>query len=187
MVLAIKSSSSSASSGSTSSAFNSEISESDPAVEALIKEATEIINDFLEVGLAASMFSDSNLDFSGHIIVVADARPPFSGKYTNYGIHISMHNPSDLRTGAERYPKMYRNNPLQAEKLDHFLYKYGSMYNYNEKAYDVRTSRTVPIRSGKHAEAEREKLRTLVLKHVAKECPLSEYNGSLLYNKSVYH
>lgn len=48
----------------------------DPALCALISEAIVVINDMLEVGVAASIFSN-NTAFNGFIIATPDARPPY--------------------------------------------------------------------------------------------------------------
>ncbi len=149
----------------------------DPVVE----EALTVINDFLTIGSDASILTDSSTDFRGHIVFVTDARPPFTGKTTNYGFYIKLCDLSDLTIGARKYPKMLTNNPNLADNYHAFISKYQNCYDASEGGYVYRTQRTVPLLKG-----QEKQLHAKLGEQIAARCPLADFSGGLLYTKNVY-
>ena len=147
----------------------------------LVEEALAVVNDFLNIGSDASILTDSSTDFRGHIIFVTDARPPFSGKTTNYGFHIQLCDLSDLTIGARKYPKVLENNPNLAENYYAFISKYQNCYDASERGYVYRTQRTVPLLKG-----QEKQLHAKLGQQIAARCPLADFSGGLLYTKNVY-
>lgn len=161
-----------------------DINKSDSNVMATINEAVAIINDMLEVGLGASIFSE--IDYEGFIIAVPSARPPFKGRNTNYGFHIRMVSVDNLKLCANRYPAM-RKNPANFEmiqKLDSFAEKYDQYYSENEKAYICETRNVAPVRTGS---GEQDRLCVWLFEEVEKKCPLADFRGTPIHTKNVAH
>jgi len=147
----------------------------------VVKEALTVVNDFLNIGSDASLFTDSSSDFRGHIIFTPDARPPFSGNKVNYGFYIKLSDVSDLRIGARKYPKMLTNNPDIAERFHAFIGKYGNNHVASEGGYVYRTKRTVALHRGQEGQ-----LHAKLGQQIAEKCPLADFSGNLLYTKNVY-
>lgn len=158
-----------------------------PEVAKVVYEAVNVINDMLEVGLAASIFSD--LDYEGFIIAVADARPPFGRKHTDYGLFIKMCSVSDLATCLHKYPRM-RKNPQNWEMiygLKRFAEKYSDCYDPAEEAYIYCTKNTVAIPKKTWRNRETVDLRGILFDEVRKQCPLADFEGTPIHTKNVYH
>lgn len=149
--------------------------------DAVIEEALEVVNDFLNAGEVAVIFSDSSTDFRGHILYVPTAIPPFSGKVINYGFCIELCNVSDLTIGAKKYPKMLTNNPEFAEKYYNFINKYQLCFDSSKNSYVYRTSRSVPLTKG-----QKDQLYVKLGQQITKRCELADFSGGLLYTKNVY-
>ncbi len=146
----------------------SEVSMDDPAVAALIDEAIMVINDMLEVGRPALMYSER--DYEGLIIAVADARPPFKGNYIDYGFHIRMHNISDLSLCRSSL----------GSTVDSFIRRYSHCYSSSDRGYVYKTNLTVRIHND-----NRGALRTLLYKQVELRCPLADFSNGHLHTKGV--
>lgn len=148
----------------------------DPVVE----EALTVVNDFLNIGRDALLLTDSSTDFRGFILIATDARPPFSGKTTNYGFYIRLCNLSDLAIGARKNPKMLENNPKLADNYYAFINKYQNCYDASERGYVYKTQRTVPLLKG-----QEKQLHSKLEQQIAARCPLADFSGELLYTKNV--
>lgn len=165
-----------------SSPASDSISAENSQVSALIGEAISVINDMLETGTAASLFS--SIDYEGFILVFADARPPFKGRTACYGFSIAMMSVSELSSCKNRYPRM-RSNPenyAMIAQLDHFAGKNKSYYNYGEQKYEYVTQITVRVH-----ERDREKLMKLLYDEVKRRCPLADFEGVPIHTKTVAH
>lgn len=147
--------------------------------EPVIREALEVINDFLNVGTVAQIFH-GDTDFRGFINFSRDARPPFTGNRINYGFVIILEDVDDMSISAAKYPKMLINNPDLAREYYAFMSKYQNCFDPSEKAYVYRTTNTVPLLKGQDTQ-----LTQLLRDRIAKECPLADFSGSLLYTKNV--
>jgi hypothetical protein len=147
--------------------------------EPVLQEALGVINDFLNVGTVAQIFH-GDTDFRGFINFTRDARPPFQGKYINYGFVIILEAVDDMSISAAKYPKMLTNNPDFADKYYAFMRKYQNCFDPEKKAYVYITTNTVPLLKGQDTQ-----LTQLLRERVANECPLADFSGSLLYTKNV--
>lgn len=154
----------------------------DSSTEVLIKEALTVVNDFLNIGSDASIFAEDDCDFRGHIIYTPDARPPYNKRNCNHGFYIELHDTGDLSIKAKKYPKMLIKNPDLAERYHEFIAKYGSCYDPSERGYVYKTRATVPLRR----EDQRAQLHGMLSQQIAKNCPLADFSGNLLYTKNVY-
>ena len=151
-------------------------------VAALIEEAVYVINDMLEVGGAANIFSV--IDYEGFICVVPDERPPFNGKTICYGFGIHMMSISELSACKDRYPRM-RTNPENYQmiaNLDRFAEKYKAYYDYAEERYVYFTKRTVQINRDNRMNLEK-----LLYEEVKNRCPLADFEGIPIHTKGVAH
>lgn len=148
--------------------------------DAVVEEALEVVNDFLNVGKVALILSDSSTDFRGCIMFRPKERPPFSGKTRNYGFCIELCNVSDLSIGASKYPKMLTNNPEFAEKYYNFINKYEDCFDPSKKAYVYVTKRNVTLMKDQENQMYA-KLKQQIIEH----CELAEFKGTLLYTKNV--
>ncbi len=166
--------------GDSSTDINSNLDLSNSAVAALIDEAIEVINDMLEVGTCASLYSYS---YNGLIVPTPSAIPPF-GRRTNYRMIITMNDIDNLQQTRDKYPKLKENPNLQSEneKLDIFLGKYGHCYNVREHSYIYETRCTVAL--GKNDKHQQE-LRALLYQQIKQRCPLADFHAGLLYSKTV--
>lgn len=154
----------------------------DPAIKALIDEAVRVINDMLEVGSGASIFSE--LDYEGFIIAVPDFRRSFTKKVSDYGFCINMHNVSNLRDCRNRYPNV-RYNPAYSNliiRYDSFSEKYNYCYSPSKEGYIYNTRNTVRLRV-----SDRDKLNAFLHEEVALRCRLADMSGAGIHTKDVAH
>jgi len=142
---------------------------------AVIEEAVTVINDFLNAGSVAQVFS-SETDFRGLVIYTPDSRG-----HSNYGVYILMNDVCDLRNKDRAYPKMISNNPGFAAEYYEFMDKYGNCYSASDRGYVYRTRNTVSLSRG-----QEKQLKAKLTEEIVKRCPLADLSGSLLYTKNVY-
>lgn len=145
-------------------------------VEPVIDEAVNVVNDFLNAGTVVGLFH-GDTDFNGVIYYLVEYRG--SGKS---GILVGMPETNDLSIDATKYPKMLTNNPSIAAQYYDFMGSYQKCYDPTKKAYIYHTFHTVPL-SNTQAEQVKQRLK----QKIENECPLADYSGDILYNKSVYH
>lgn len=159
----------------------SNVSMSDPAVKTLIDEAVAVVNDMLEVGHAAQIYSGS--DYEGVIYAHAYTRPPYSGRAA-YGIQIIMADVKNLEDCVDRYPKMWSNpdNLEMNANLAYFMNKYSRYHDPNENRYVYRTTHTAPL---KYTDKTSEVLKSLLFDQVEKRCPLANIRNGVVYTKNV--
>lgn len=144
------------------------------AVDALIDEVVEVVNDMLEVGMVASIISYSDhTDYRGCIQVL-----PFTVSFAPQlvGYKVVMHSVSDLE--SRRYGCHIYGIPDQEEKmdqLDEFIQKYSDCYNAKDKQYEYTTRKNIlvpnsckQIPQGKIVDYDR------LLCEIKSRCPLAE-------------
>lgn len=158
------------------------------AIAEVIDEAVEVINNMLEAGSGASVFSE--IDYDGFIITALKAVPPYGGRYRNYSVLIQMVNVSDLWACKDRFPNM-RTNPANADmikKMDFFIQEYSQYYYPAEKKYIYQTKHTLPIRNyffESKIKAEEKQLTALLHREIKRRCPLADYGGAGIHTKGV--
>lgn len=159
--------------------------DSDASAVALIDEAVEVINDMLEVGLIAHIFSE--IENEGFIIVTPGTIS-YEQKYNLSGFYIQMHSISDLRSCRHRYP-LYDQKPEWAEemrKLDRFIQKYSYCYDPVEKAYVYKTRKNIPIKPSRKKNVTNVAVsKETLLQEVAARCPLADMSGTPIHNKKI--
>lgn len=151
-----------------------------PNVATLIDEAIGVINDYLNAGRSMSIFCDHNVvDFSGAVFALLQTKPSSSGPRYSFSIHYL--NTSDPQTLATSCPAV-RRNPKNADitqQMDSFLVKYGNCYQTNHQyVYHTRNE----LGPGTGAD-----LLELLYEEIQKRCPLAEVQGTIIYNRNVYH
>lgn len=159
--------------------------ENSPAVDALIDEAVEVINDMLEVGFAARIKSEA--DYEGFIIYFPTI---ISFVPRTVGIYIKMVSVSDLRSCRYRH-SAYDHIPEYKEemdKLDRFIEKYSYCYNPQEKAYIYETRKNIPVPySKKNVPAGKIVNIARLRSEIEQRCPLADFSGVGLHTKNVPH
>lgn len=148
--------------------------------DAVIEEALEVVNDFLNAGKVALLLSDSSTDFRGCIMLCAKELPPFYGKTRKYGFYIELCNVSDLTIGAKKYPKMLTKNPEFAEKYYSFISKYEDCFDPSKKAYVYETKRYVTLMEG-----QGNQLYKKLSQQISQRCELADFSNGLLYTKNI--
>lgn len=149
--------------------------------EPVLQEAINVINDFLNAGSVIQLFNLDN-DYSGCVHFLPEVRNRRDTYVSEYGIQIFIADVDDLSVEANKYPKMLTNNPSTAIQYESFMNRYKACFNPDKKEYVYHTINTVGL-AGKQPERLIEMLR----QRVATECPLADFEGSILYNKSVNH
>lgn len=156
-----------------------------PAVDALIDEAVEVINDMLEVGLAAHQVSE--IDYEGFIIFNPTI---ISFVPRTVGIHIVMNSISDLR-GCRHSAPAYTRRPEWADemdKLDRFIEKYSYCYDSQRNQYVYETKNNIPVPySMKEIPAAQIVDRARLSHEIERRCPLADFSNGHLHTKNVAH
>lgn len=146
-----------------------------PAVDALIDEAVEVVNDMLEIGYIVHILSPE--EYNGLIHTMPNT-VSFVPRLAGYTIVMGT---VDLRSCRHRNP-VYDQKPEWADrmaKLDRFIKKYSYCYNSQRHAYVYNTRKGIPVPSslqeipaGKIVDNER------FLCEVKSRCPLADIPNS---------
>lgn len=159
--------------------------ETDPNVVLLVSEGLAVIRDMLEVGSAASLFSD--IVYDGFILVVEDFRPPFGNNSIDYGFYIKMCSVSNLAKCLHKYPRMQEKNWELVYTLKRFAEKYADYYDPAEEAYIYCTTNSVSVPKKLKKGQQPLNLLGTLYDEVRKHCPLADFEGTPIHTKNVYH
>ncbi len=156
---------------------------SDPTCKALVDEVVAVMNDMLEIGYEAHVYSS---EYSGMISVLPRYCQAAGSSIAAYKVQISMLSVGDLRDGINTYPKRYYSSE-NSEKLDRFVSRYGSCHNRNDNAYVYQTKATIIL--PKDNQQKQDALTLLLHEQILQRCPLAEglYDKTAFYSKNVLH
>lgn len=153
-----------------------------PAVDALIDEVVEVVNDMLEVGWMARIFSE--IDYNGLIIATPKyAQMSYNNKSSSTaGIIIDMPFVSDLRNCRHRYPAYDQKPELeeQRDKLDRFIAKYSYCYDSQRNKYVYKTQNRISVPySKKEIPIEQIISCARLRSEIEQRCPLADFSDNL--------